>query len=167
MENLIDDYDELLNVDARDQYFLFKSGGDTYALPALSVSEIVEYQNITKVPMMNSYVKGVINVRGSLVGVVDLLDRFGLMQTVVGERTSLAIIKTQQLDKEHLIAILIDEIYEVDGLDSDSIKETPPFGMKIPISFIQSMAKYNGKDIMILNFEEILRIDELCKIKDS
>ena len=146
---------------ASKQYFLFISNKDIYAIEALNVIEIVEYQNITKVPMMNKFVKGVTNVRGNIIAVVDLLERFGLEETVILDKTSLAIIRKKHLDKELQIAIIIDEVYEVDNISSDNIELTPDFGTKVDKKFIHSMAKYNDDFVPILDIETILDIKEL------
>jgi len=145
------------------QYFLFISGGDIFAMDALLVSEIVEYQGITKVPMMKSCVKGVTNVRGNIIAVVDLLDRFELGETKLTPRTSLAIIKKTHLDKTINIAILIDEVYEVDNIADVNLKVSPDFGTKINRKFIKNIGRYNDEDIAILNTETILNIQELAK----
>ena len=143
------------------QYFLFISNMEIYALEALEVVEIVEYQNITKVPMMSNFVKGVTNIRGNIIAVIDLLQRFGLQETVLTDKTSLAILKKRYLDKELQIAIIIDEVYEVDDIKSKNIELTPSFGTRIDKKFIQSMAKYNNEFIPILNIDEILNINEI------
>lgn len=145
------------------QYFLFISGGDIFAMDALLVSEIVEYQGITKVPMMKSCVKGVTNVRGNIIAVVDLLDRFELGETKLTPRTSLAIIKKTHLDKTISIAIIIDEVYEVDNIADINLKVSPDFGTKINRKFIKHIGRYNNEDIAILNTETILNIKELAK----
>ena len=99
------------------QYFLFISNNDIYAVEALDVIEIVEYQNITKVPMMSNFVKGVTNIRGNIIAVVDLLQRFNLEETKILDKTSLVILRKKHLDKELQIAIIIDEVYEVDNIN--------------------------------------------------
>lgn len=157
--------EELIN-NTGEQYFLFLSKNDLYALPVLCVREIVEHQEITKVPKLNSYIKGVTNIRGNIVAVVDLIDRFNLGQSQIQDRTSFAIIQLNFNNKTHDIAIMIDEIYEVDGLDEDSICKTPLFGTKIDANFIKAVAKYNKKEVCILNHEEILKISELSVIKE-
>lgn len=157
--------EELIN-NTGEQYFLFLSKNDLYALPVLCVREIVEHQEITKVPKLNSYIKGVTNIRGNIVAVVDLIDRFNLGQSQIQDRTSFAIIQLNFNNKTHDIAIMIDEIYEVDGLDEDSICQTPLFGTKIDANFIKAVAKYNKKEVCILNHEEILKISELSVIKE-
>jgi len=155
--------DEELSQSNGQQYFLFISGGDIYAMDALLVAEIVEYQGITKVPMMKSCVKGVTNVRGNIIAVVDLLDRFELGETKISPRTSLAIIKTTHLDKIINIAIIIDEVYEVDNISDIHMKVSPDFGTKINRKFIKHIGQYNNDDIAILNTDTILNIKELAK----
>ena len=163
---MYDEQEEELINNTGEQYFLFLSNNDLYALPVLIVREIVEYQDITKVPKLNSYVKGVTNIRGNIVAVIDLLDRFELQETQVLDRTSFAIVQVNQNSKTHDIAIMIDEIYEVDGLDENSLCDTPLFGTKIDTKFIKNIAKYNDKEVCIINHEEVLKISELSDIKD-
>jgi len=143
------------------QYFLFISNNDIYAIEALDVIEIVEYQNITKVPMMNSFVKGVTNIRGNIIAVIDLLKRFELEETKILDKTSLAILRKKHLDKELQIAIIIDEVYEVDNINDADIELTPNFGTRVDKKFIKSMAKYNNDFVPILDIDTILNIDEI------
>ena len=153
----IDNENELLFVSDAKQYFFFKSGGDIYAIDAHSVGEMVEYQALTKVPMMSSYIKGVTNIRGEIIAVVDLLERFELGQTTIGKKTSLVIVNK--------IALIIDEVHEVDTIAEENIKDTLDFGFKIQQRFIKNMARYNDDYIAILNCDEILNISEISKIK--
>jgi purine-binding chemotaxis protein CheW len=163
MDNILYDDEELLNPSS-EQYFLFLSGGDKYAFSASSVSEILENNRLTKVPKCNNCIKGILNLRGNLVGVVDLLSRFGFDDTVVNERTSIVVLKTSQENKERAIAILIDEIFEVDGLDKGSITDTPSFGTKIDTKFIKFMARYDNEDIIVLDENEVLDVNDLWHV---
>ncbi len=147
-----------------DQYFLFLSNNDIYAVEALEVIEIVEYQQITKVPMMNRFVKGVTNVRGNIIAVVDLLDRFGVKPATVYDKTSLAILRKRYDGKDLQIAIIIDEVYEVDNIPQSDIEKTPTFGTKIDKKFIKNMAKYKGEYIPILDIDSILDINEISAL---
>lgn len=167
LEDTIFDLDdeELINSEG-EQYFLFLSAEDIYALPASNVIEIVEYQHITKVPKLSSFIRGITNIRGEVICVVDLLDRCGLGDTKITNRTSLVIVTTIQNDKKHSIALMIDEIYEVDGLDKESICIAPSFGTKIKASFIKSIARYNKREITLLDCDTLLNIDELSRIKE-
>ena len=152
------------DVSAKDQYLLFIVGGVLYAVEALRAQEIVEYNGVTKVPMMNSYVKGVTNIRGNIVPVIDLLDRFGLGQTVVGDKTSVVVVNYTKDDELLQIGIIIDEVYEVDTIESQNLKKAPEFGSKIEPRFILHMGKYAKEYIAILNTDTILDIDELAKL---
>jgi len=148
----------------QDQYLLFYVGGDVYAIKALSTSEIVEYTTITKVPLMPSFVKGVTNIRGNIVPVIDLLDRFSLGQTEVQAKTSIVVINYKIENETTQLGIIIDEVYEVDDINTDQIKDAPSFGAKIDKKFISHMGKYQGDYIAILDTQAILNTTELSKL---
>ena len=158
--------DELISSNIAQQYFLFICNKDLYALPILSVREIVEYQDITKIPKLNSFVKGVTNIRGNIVAVIDLLDRFELTKTQIKQRTSFAIVEVSYNNKITDVALMIDEVYEVDSLDENSICDTPLFGTKINTKFIKCVGKYNKQDVSVLDKDEVLNLKELSQIKD-
>lgn len=151
--------DELLTISDEKQYFFFKAGGDIYALEAQKVTEMVEYQSITKVPLMKEFVKGVTNIRGSIITVIDLLQRLDLGTSKIDKKTSLVII-----DK---IAIIIDEVHEVDTILQENIKDSIDFGFKIKQKFIKNMAMYEDEYIAILNCDELLNIDELSELEEQ
>ncbi len=148
----------------QDQYLLFYVGGDVYAIEALATSEIVEYSTITKVPLMPSFVKGVTNIRGNIVPVIDLLDRFKLGKTVIGHKTSIVVINYATGDVTTEIGIIIDEVYEVDDIHTEQIKDAPDFGAKIDKKFISYMGKYQGNYIAVLDTQAILNVQELSKL---
>ena len=158
-ELVIDDEDELLQMGDEPQYFFFKVGGDIYALEAESVREMVEFQAYTKVPLMHSYVKGVSNIRGEIVSVIDLLERFGLGSTKITKKSSMVLIGS--------IALIIDEVHEVNTIAPEDIKATLDFGFKIENRFIKNMARYKGSYIAILNSAEILNIKEISSYKET
>ncbi|MCD4667225.1 MAG: chemotaxis protein CheW [Sulfurimonas sp.] len=148
------------------QHLLFLVGGDLYAIKALKTSEIVEYTQITKVPMMPSFVKGVTNIRGDIVPVIDLLDRLELGVIEIGAKTSIVVIRYETTDGRWVnLGIIIDEVYEVDDISPNDIKSAPEFGAKFDKKFILNMAKYNGDYISILNTQAILDVKELSEIR--
>ena len=153
----LEEEEELFVIGDAQQYLFFKSGGDIYALDVEHVSEMIEYQTLTKVPMMQSFIKGVTNIRGSIVTVIDLLERFGLGETEISPKTSLVIVKD--------IALIIDEVHDVNSILNEDIKDSLEFGFKIEPRFIKNMAKYNDTYIAILNCAEILNISEISEIK--
>jgi len=161
MDEIIDE-DNINN--PLNQFLLFLVGGDLYAIEALKTSEIVEYNQITKVPMVTSCVKGVTNIRGNIVPTIDLLDRFGLGETPINRKTSIVVINHEHQNTKMQLGVIIDEVFEVDDIDTDNIKEAPEFGSKIDKKFIQKMGKYNGEYMAILNIKSILNITELSTI---
>lgn len=154
-----------VEVDQDDQYLLFYIGGDIYAIRALNTSEIVEYSTITKVPLMPSFVKGVTNIRGNIVPVIDMLNRFDLGVTEINNKTSIIVVNYKKHDEiTTQLGIIIDEVYEVDDIDTDLIQDTPGFGTKVDKKFISRMGKYQGNYIAILDTQAILNIQELSGI---
>ena len=150
--------------DDKNQYLLFLVGSVLYGIEALRAQEIVEYSNITKVPTMKSFVKGVTNIRGNIVPVIDLLDRFGLGQTSIGDKTSIIVVTYEKDETTMSIGIIIDEVYEVDSIDVSNLTKAPEFGSKIDSKYILHMGKYNKEYIAILNTKTILNIGELSQL---
>ncbi len=148
----------------QDQYLLFLVGGVLYGIEALKAQEIVEYSSITKVPTMKSFVKGVTNIRGNIVPVIDLLDRFGLGQTSIADKTSIVVVTFEKDESAMSIGIIIDEVYEVDSIDVEDLTKAPEFGSKIDAKYILHMGKYNKEYIAILNTKTILNIGELSQL---
>ena len=158
--------DEILdtNTNAQEQYLLFLVGDELYGVEALKAQEIVEYNSLTKVPMMSSAVKGVTNIRGNIVPVVDLKDRFGLGETAIGDKTSIVVVNYIKDDEHIQIGVIIDEVYEVDKILSTDLRNAPEFGSKINSKYILSMGKYENSYIPILNTNTILNLDELSTL---
>lgn len=159
-ENLLDE------VSTQHQYLLFYVGGVLYAIEALKAQEIVEYGDVTKVPKMNLYVDGVTNIRGNIVPVVDLVSRFNLGKTVVGDKTSIIVINYDKNNEKMQVGIVIDEVYEVDSIEPSDIKKAPDFGANIESRFIKYMGKYEDEYIEILDTDAILNIEELSELVD-
>jgi len=160
------DIDEVSFGSSENQYLFFYVGGVLYAVEALRANEIVEYSEITKVPMSHSCVRGVTNIRGNIVPVIDLLDRFKLGTTEINAKTSIVVMRHEDASGKMQIGVMIDEVYEVDDIESSNIIEAPTFGSKVDRKFILNMGKYNNEYIPILNVDTILNIDELSQLAE-
>jgi len=161
--------DELMLSQDGDQYLFFIVGEDKYGIDSSSVLEMVEYQGLTKVPMMNAYVKGVTNVRGNIISVVDLQGRFGFGDGVISERTSLIIVKKkinegEDNESEEMMAIIVDRVHEVGYIAQKDIKKVPAFGTKIATKYIKDMAMYKGEYVALLNIDTILDYSEISQL---
>jgi len=148
----------------QDQYLLFYLGGSVYGIEALMANEIVEYSHITKIPSMQSFVRGVTNIRGNIVPVIDLIDRFELGKTTINPKTSIIVINYKIDTRTIQIGIMIDEVYEVDNISKEQITNVPDFGTKIDKRFMLRMGKYQGNYLAILNTQTILDINELSQM---
>lgn len=163
--NEIDDNEfDSSNTDAKEQYLLFLAGGELYGIEALKAQEIVEYAGVTKIPMVNSYIKGVTNIRGNIVPVIDLINRFKLGRTKVSDKTSIVVVNYMLNDEPTQIGIMIDKVYEVVTIPEAHIKQAPEFGSKIASRFILNMGKYDQAYIPILNTDVILNTQELSTL---
>ena len=149
------------------QIFFFISNNDIYALEAMHVVEIIEHQPITHVPLMQNYVKGVTNVRGNIIAVIDLLKRFGMEPEEVDKKTFFVIVKKKYLDKEIQIAMIIDKVFEVDEIAQSDIDDPPDFGTKVPKAYIKQMVKYNDEYIPVLDIDVILDMDDIAKMSSK
>ncbi|MBP9712875.1 MAG: chemotaxis protein CheW [Sterolibacterium sp.] len=146
------------------QYLTFLLGGEMYAVGILNVKEIIEYGQLTEIPMMPSFVRGVINLRGAVVPVIDLAARFGAAPTTVQRRTCIVIIEILQEDGRQDIGILVDAVSEVLEIPGSEIEPAPAFGAKIRTDFIAGMGKIQQKFVILLNIQRVLSVDEMASL---
>ena len=171
MEEMAAD-DELMLSQDGDQYLFFIVGDDMYGISSCTVLEMVEYPGLTKVPMMQSYVKGVTNIRGNIIPVIDLQGRFGFGESEIGERSSLVIVKKRLVkfdeedstESEEMMAIVVDRVHEVGYISQKDIKSVPAFGTKIATKYIKDMAMYKNEYVALLNIDTILDYGEISQL---
>ncbi len=147
------------------QYLVFSLCGETFALAIQGVKEIIEYGQLTEVPMMPKLVRGVINLRGAVVPVIDLAVRFGRAPTVVARRTCIVIVEIVDDDgTKQVIGVIVDAVNEVVEISPQEIEPPPSFGARIRVDFIEGMGKVGGQFIILLNLTHTLSIEELSDI---
>ena len=144
------------------QYLTFTLGGEMFAVGILNVKEIIEYGNLTEIPMMPPFIRGVINLRGSVVPVIDLAARFGGERATTGRRTCIVIIEVADQDARYDIGIMVDAVSEVLEIPGREIEPPPSFGARIRADFIFGMGKINGKFVIILNIDKVLSVEEIA-----
>jgi len=143
------------------QYLIFSLGGELFAVGTLRVREIIEYGNLTSVPMMPSFIRGVINLRGAVVPVIDLNARFGRARTEISRRTCIVILEVQSEEDTHVLGIVVDAVSAVRQIDSANIEPAPSFGTRIRADFIDGMAKVNNNFVILLDLGKVLSVDEI------
>jgi purine-binding chemotaxis protein CheW len=146
------------------QYLTFLLSGEMMAIAILNIKEIIEYGSLTEVPMMPGFIRGVINLRGSVVPVVDLSVRFGRNKTEVSRRTCIVIIEVENVDEKHDIGVMVDSVSEVLEIPRSEIEPPPAFGAKIRVDFMHGMGKVAGKFVIILDANKVLSVDELSML---
>ncbi len=152
------------------QYLTFVLGGELYALGILNIKEIIDYGQLTEVPMMPAFVRGVINLRGSVVPVVDLAARFGKGSTQIVKRTAIVIVETlaeNNDDRGQDIGIIVDAVNEVVDISQQDIEPPPSFGTGIRPDFINGMAKRNERFIILLDVNRVLSVDEMANLSKA
>jgi purine-binding chemotaxis protein CheW len=151
------------------QYLTFVLGGEVYALSIVHIKEIIQFGDLTEVPMMPKFVRGVINLRGKVVPVVDLSVRFGRDLTSVARRTSIVLVEIEQAsdNETQSIGIMVDAVNEVVDISVYDIEPAPSFGTSIRPDFISGMAKQKGQFIVVLKLEMVLSMEEMTMLSEQ
>lgn len=149
------------------QYLTFTLGGEMFGVGILNVKEIIEFGNLTEIPMMPPFIRGVINLRGAVVPVIDLAARFGSKTTEVGRRTCIVIVEVSDDEIRHDIGIIVDAVSEVLEIPGSEIEPPPSFGARIRADFIQGMGKVAGKFVILLDITRVLSVEEIAMLTAS
>jgi purine-binding chemotaxis protein CheW len=149
-----------------EQYLTFQLGAEMFAIGILHIKEILEYNNLTTVPMMPAFIRGVINLRGAVVPVVDLSARFGRSASDVTRRSCIVIIEVNVDDGVQDIGLMVDAVSAVLEIPASEIEPAPSFGARIRADFISGMAKVEGKFVILLNVGKVLSVDEMTLLAD-
>ncbi len=146
------------------QYLTFSLGEEMFAIGILAIREIIEYGQITEVPMVPPFIRGVINLRGAVVPVLDLSVRFGRPASETTKRTCIVIIEITDPSglRNQQMGIVVDAVSEVLEIAASEIEPPPSFGARIRNDFISGMGKVNGRFIVILDVDRILSLDEVA-----
>jgi purine-binding chemotaxis protein CheW len=149
------------------QYLSFYIKDEMFAINVFYVKEIIQYTQITRVPMMQSFLVGITNIRGNVISVIDLADRLVLNQSKVDKKTCIITIETLIEGEETEIGIVVDVVDQVYDIMEDHRMDAPEFGSKIRKDFISMIAKIDDKFITLLDMDAILNIHELSKIVEN
>lgn len=146
------------------QYLTFMLTGEPYAINIQRIKEIIQYGELTEVPRMPAFIRGVINLRGAVVPVIDLSSRFGKRPTVVGRRNCIIIIEVEVGTETQSIGVMVDSVNAVLEIPAAEIEPAPKFGANIHTDFIAGMGKIDGKFVVILNVQYVLSMDDMATL---
>jgi purine-binding chemotaxis protein CheW len=146
------------------QYLTFTLGQEMFAVGILHIREIIEYGSVTTVPLMPAFVRGVINLRGSVVPVIDLAARFGRPLCAITRRSCIVIVELESGGERQELGVLVDAVSEVLEIPAAEIEPAPAFGAKIRTDFIAAMGKVMDRFVILLNMNKVLAVEEIAML---
>lgn len=149
------------------QYLTFLIGGEEYAISLLKVKEIIEYDVVTEIPKTPEWVRGVINLRGNVVPVIDLAVKFRLPASVAGKLTCIVITEVECEGEPTVMGIMADAVRQVIDLKPEDIEVPPSFGTRVKVDYLLGMARSGKKFCLLLDTEKVLSTEELLELPDS
>lgn len=149
------------------QYLTFTLANEVFAIAIAAIKEIIEYRSPTTVPMMPSYVRGIINLRGRVVPVIDLSVRFGRSKSEVSRRTCIVILEIKEDEQQHDIGVVVDAVSAVLDIADADVEPPPSFGARLRSDFIGGMGKIGEKFVIILDIDHVLSMEELSMLGES
>ncbi len=166
MAELAETMDQAVNamVDKEGKYLTFVIKKEEYGISILKIKEIIGMMPITSVPQTPEFVKGVINLRGKVIPVVDLRLRFGMEAIEYTERTCIIVVEIEGQAGTVMIGIVVDAVSEVLNIKGEHIEETPTFGTRLNTDYILGMAKMEGGVKILLDIDRVLSADEVAAL---
>ena len=146
------------------QYLTFLLGDEMFAIGILSIREIIEYGFVTDVPMTPPFIRGVLNLRGAVVPVIDLLVRFGRPPQENTKRTCIVIVEIEAANGSQQMGVVVDAVNEVLEIPASEVEPPPEFGARIRNDFIKGMGKIDGKFVIVLDLNRVMSIDEVAVV---
>lgn len=143
------------------QYLTFALGDEVYAVSIRKVREIVEFRTLTEIPLMPGFLRGVTNLRGAVIPVVDLLERFELGRTGIGSRSCIVVVEVESVQESALLGILVNAVNAVLPVEAGDIEARPSFGTRIRADFIESLLKVDGHFVPALEIGQVMSVEEM------
>jgi purine-binding chemotaxis protein CheW len=143
------------------KYLIFHLGAEEFGTEVLKIREIMGLQDITTIPQVPSHVKGVINLRGKVIPVIDLRLKFGMIPEEYTPRTCIIVVRTGQMDEELMVGMLVDGVVEVLNVTASDIEDTPNFGPGVVTPYLTGIAKIKGRVKILLDIDHVLSSNEL------
>ncbi|MCX7823227.1 MAG: chemotaxis protein CheW [Syntrophobacterales bacterium] len=149
------------------KYLTFRLGNEEYGIEILKVKEIIGMMPITPIPQTPAYIKGVINLRGKVIPVIDLRLRFHMEEVPYNERTCIIVVEVKLVNEPISIGIVVDAVSEVSQIKEEEIEVTPSFGTSLDTSYILGMAKTDNSVKILLDIDQVLTQEELTSLERS
>lgn len=164
MSELVVQQQKKTNSEDENQFLTFQVDEESLAVGILDVKEIIEIGEMTRVPMTPDYIRGVINLRGNVVPVIDLSARLGRKVSEITKRSSIILVDIHSGDEEQTLGMLVDEVNEIIEIGVENIQPAPNFGTDIRTEFIQAMGRIEEQFIILLSIPNVLSVEELAML---
>ena len=148
------------------KYLTFSLAGEEYGIGILKIKEIIGMMDITSMPQTPEYAKGVINLRGKVIPVIDLRLRFGMEEIDYTERTCIVVVEISGSTEKLNVGIVVDSVSEVLNIKGDQIEDTPAFGVALDTGYILGMAKIDGGVKILLEIDRVLSNGSIAELAD-
>ena len=149
------------------KHLTFSLGNEDYGIPILKVKEIIGLMDITHVPQTPEFIKGVINLRGKIIPIMDLRLKFKMNEKDYNERTCIIVVDVLTNDTKRQMGIVVDTVSEVVNIQAAEIEPPPQYGSTVESGFLTGLGKVKGKVVMLLNIETIINCDEMISLLNS
>jgi purine-binding chemotaxis protein CheW len=146
------------------KHLTFSLGNEEYGLPILKVKEIIGMMEITHVPQTPIFIKGVVNLRGKIIPIMDLRLKLAMKERDYNERTCIIVVEVRINDAKRLMGIVVDTVSEVINIQKSEIEPPPEYQTKGEKGFLTGMGKIKGKVVMLLNIEQIINCSEMVTL---
>ncbi|GAA0362903.1 chemotaxis protein CheW [Bowmanella denitrificans] len=156
-----------LHASQHHQYLTFVLRDECFAVGIEAVKEIIEYSGVTAIPLMPDFVKGVLNLRGEVVPVIDLSLRFGKSVTQIQKRSCIIILEIPFEQHHVVLGVVVDAVNEVLDIEPHQIEAPPTFGAKIRAQFIKGVANIDEQFVILLHAEKVLSVEEMASIIEN
>ncbi|CAD6874073.1 chemotaxis protein CheW [Methylomonas fluvii] len=161
IELSITDQQDAKRLDTSLQFLSFTLGQEEYGVDILRVQEIRSWEPVSRIPNVPAYEKGVVNLRGAIVPIIDLRERFQLGHSDYSPLTVVVVLQARMADKTRIIGVVVDSVSDVVDVNKKSIQSAPNFGAKVSTEFINGLVSVNGRMVMLLDVDKLLKLDGL------
>lgn len=164
MSSQVADANAILGTDLdndTDQYLTFILADEEYGVDILRVQEIKGWDSVTPIPNTPEFIKGVINLRGTIVPIIDLRKRFSMPEIEYGPVTVIIVLKIECKDKDRIMGIVVDAVSDVYDVPEEEMKPAPDFGGVVNVEFVRGLATVSEKMIIVLDIDHLLSGDEM------
>jgi purine-binding chemotaxis protein CheW len=151
----------------RGEYLAFTLAGEKYCIVVNRVREVIEYTKLTRLPNTLGYMKGLVNLRGAGIPVIDLRTKFGLPEAELTRLTSIIVMEVQDGEEKRLIGAMADSVQEVIELAEGEIEPAPRFGTKVSNNYIRGIGKGNNEFLIILDIDRIFSMEEITELTEK